>query len=131
RYVSARLGPTRNVLKISSRRTATAGECYIEILRLLALSEDTDDLSLALSKLGHSENLVTEVNMDMDMNEVVDPPHPITDLPAFFIHPCQTKEAMELFNCSLSEYIMVWLGIVGGCIGLWVPPEMAQVEANA
>lgn len=73
RYVSARLGPTRNVLKISSRRTATAGECYIEILRLLALSEDTDDLSLALSKLGHSENLVTEVNMDMDMNEVVDP----------------------------------------------------------
>ncbi|KAF4635559.1 hypothetical protein G7Y89_g2539 [Cudoniella acicularis] len=53
-------------------------------------------------------------------------PHPITDVPAFFMHPCQTKEAMEDFDCSMNDYLMVWLGVVGGCVGLWVPPEMAQ-----
>lgn len=51
-------------------------------------------------------------------------PHPITDVPAFFIHPCQTKEAMEGFDCPLQSYIMIWLGLVGSCVGLWVPVEM-------
>ncbi|KAJ5032569.1 uncharacterized protein L3040_009169 [Drepanopeziza brunnea f. sp. 'multigermtubi'] len=46
-------------------------------------------------------------------------PHPITGIPAFFVHPCQTKEAMESFDCSLRNYLMVWLGLVGGCVGLW------------
>jgi len=55
-------------------------------------------------------------------------PHPITDVPAFFIHPCQTKEAMENFDCQMANYLMVWLGLVGGCVGLWVPPEMAAGE---
>jgi len=53
-------------------------------------------------------------------------PHPITDIPAFFIHPCQTKEAMENFDCLISDYLMLWLGLVGACVGLWVPPEMAE-----
>ncbi|CZR50684.1 uncharacterized protein PAC_00558 [Phialocephala subalpina] len=54
-------------------------------------------------------------------------PHPITDVPAFFIHPCQTKEAMEQFDCVIDKYLMMWIGLVGGCVGLWVPPEMAAV----
>jgi len=53
-------------------------------------------------------------------------PHPLTDVPAFFIHPCQTKEAMEKFKCSIDDYLMLWLGLVGGCVGLWVPHEMAE-----
>ncbi|RDW63948.1 hypothetical protein BP5796_10450 [Coleophoma crateriformis] len=53
-------------------------------------------------------------------------PHPITDLPSFFIHPCQTKEAMEPFDCEAKDYLMVWLGLVGGCVGLWVPRELAE-----
>jgi len=57
-------------------------------------------------------------------------PHPITDVPAFFIHPCQTKEAMESFDCKMAHYLMIWLGLVGGCVGLWVPPEMAAEEAE-
>jgi ubiquitin-like-conjugating enzyme ATG10 len=56
-------------------------------------------------------------------------PHPITDVPAFFTHPCQTKEAMENFDCQMANYLMVWLGLVGDCVGLWVPPEMAAEEA--
>lgn len=55
-------------------------------------------------------------------------PHPITDVPAFFIHPCQTKEAMENFDCPMTEYMMVWIGLVGGCVGLTVPSEMAEID---
>ncbi|KAE9381395.1 hypothetical protein N431DRAFT_476228 [Stipitochalara longipes BDJ] len=55
-------------------------------------------------------------------------PHPITDLPAFFIHPCQTKEAMESLYCPMKDYLMVWIGLVGGCVELWIPPEMAQEQ---
>lgn len=51
-------------------------------------------------------------------------PHPLTDVPSFFIHPCQTKEGMENFNCPIDDYLIVWLGLVGGCVGLWVPPVM-------
>ncbi|KUJ22368.1 uncharacterized protein LY89DRAFT_606857 [Mollisia scopiformis] len=58
-------------------------------------------------------------------------PHPVTDVPAFFIHPCQTKEAMEKFDCTMQDYLMVWIGLVGSCVGLWVPPEMAiSVDAS-
>ncbi|KAF7877489.1 hypothetical protein EAF04_001166 [Stromatinia cepivora] len=55
-------------------------------------------------------------------------PHPITDVPAFFIHPCQTKEAMESFDCPINDYLMAWLGLVGGWVGLWMPHEMAQED---
>lgn len=32
---------------------------------------------------------------------------------------------MSRFDCSKENYLMVWLGLVGGCVGLWVPSEMA------
>ncbi|KAK3897371.1 ubiquitin-like-conjugating enzyme ATG10 [Staphylotrichum tortipilum] len=51
--------------------------------------------------------------------------HPVTGLPTFFIHPCLLGEAMSRFDCSKENYLMVWLGLVGGCVGLWVPAEMA------
>ncbi|KAG0650628.1 Ubiquitin-conjugating enzyme ATG10 [Hyphodiscus hymeniophilus] len=54
--------------------------------------------------------------------------HPVTDVPAFFIHPCQTKEAMECYNCPIEEYLMTWVGLVGGCVGLYLPSEMAQAK---
>ncbi|KAG5947450.1 hypothetical protein E4U59_001035 [Claviceps monticola] len=51
--------------------------------------------------------------------------HPLTGLPSFFIHPCLLGEAMSNFSCNSNDYLMVWLGLVGGCVGLWVPKEMA------
>jgi ubiquitin-like-conjugating enzyme ATG10 len=33
---------------------------------------------------------------------------------------------MEKFDIHLNNYLMVWIGLVGGCVGLWVPPAMAQ-----
>jgi ubiquitin-like-conjugating enzyme ATG10 len=54
--------------------------------------------------------------------------HPVTDVPAFFIHPCQTKEAMEVLDCPIEDYLMAWIGLVGGCVGLWIPFEMGFVS---
>ncbi|KAH6650787.1 hypothetical protein F5144DRAFT_60421 [Chaetomium tenue] len=51
--------------------------------------------------------------------------HPVTGAPTFFIHPCRHGEAMYDFDCPKEVYISVWLGLVGQCVGLWVPPEMA------
>ncbi|KAK3948631.1 hypothetical protein QBC32DRAFT_380683 [Pseudoneurospora amorphoporcata] len=52
--------------------------------------------------------------------------HPITGVPTFFVHPCLLGEAMSTFeNVSIENYLMVWLGLVGGCVGLWIPKEMA------
>ncbi|KAF7524298.1 hypothetical protein G7054_g11464 [Neopestalotiopsis clavispora] len=51
--------------------------------------------------------------------------HPITGVPAFFVHPCLLGDAMAGFDCAKEDYLMVWLGLVGGCVGLWVPKEMA------
>jgi len=51
--------------------------------------------------------------------------HPVTGVPSFFIHPCLLGEQMSRFDCSKENYLMVWLGLVGGCVGLWVPPELA------
>ncbi|ROW18029.1 hypothetical protein VPNG_00354 [Cytospora leucostoma] len=52
--------------------------------------------------------------------------HPVTGVPSFFVHPCLLGDAMSNFDCSKENYLMVWLGLVGGCIGLWVPKEMAM-----
>jgi len=35
---------------------------------------------------------------------------------------------MESFDCPINEYLMTWIGVVGGCVGLWVPPQMAQEQ---
>ncbi|KAK3393027.1 hypothetical protein B0H63DRAFT_7368 [Podospora didyma] len=51
--------------------------------------------------------------------------HPVTGIPSFFIHPCLLGEAMSKFDCSKETYLMVWLGLVGACVSLWVPAEMA------
>lgn len=73
RYVKAKLGPTRQIFKIRSRRTATTGTSYIEIIRLLQLPEDQDEFSLALGRLCASESSLSGGGMDLDtMNEDTD-----------------------------------------------------------
>lgn len=37
---------------------------------------------------------------------------------------------MANFDCAKEDYLMVWLGLVGGCVGLWVPKEMALGPAT-
>jgi ubiquitin-like-conjugating enzyme ATG10 len=52
--------------------------------------------------------------------------HPMTGVPTFFLHPCLVGENMLQFSCSKKDYLMVWLGLTGNCVGLSVPKEMAM-----
>ncbi|KAI9744811.1 MAG: hypothetical protein M1818_001736 [Claussenomyces sp. TS43310] len=54
--------------------------------------------------------------------------HPITGVPTFRVHPCSTPDAMRPIQCSLRDYLQVWLGLVGPCVGLHVPLAMAVFQ---
>ena len=55
--------------------------------------------------------------------------HPVTDIPCYFIHPCKTAEAMEelidLREISRVDYLRLWIGLMGRCVGLYLPKELA------
>ncbi|KAA6416287.1 MAG: hypothetical protein FRX48_01007 [Lasallia pustulata] len=55
--------------------------------------------------------------------------HPITDVPAFFVHPCNTAEAMQVIiggrSVSVQAYLHIWFGLVAGCVGLSLPIDLA------
>lgn len=50
--------------------------------------------------------------------------HPVSGHPWFFVHPCLAGDQMSAFECSREDYLTIWLGLVGGCVGLWIPKEM-------
>ncbi|KAL4797361.1 hypothetical protein BDV19DRAFT_61735 [Aspergillus venezuelensis] len=54
--------------------------------------------------------------------------HPVSGTPAFFVHPCNTAEAMKDIasgdSVSLEAYLIVWLGLVGSCVRLQPPSEL-------
>ena len=57
--------------------------------------------------------------------------HPVTDLPAFYVHPCNTQHAMKaLANTTLSpgEYLTMWLGVIGPAVDLHIPVEMMRAK---
>lgn len=51
--------------------------------------------------------------------------HPVTDIPVFFVHPCQTAAALEEAasgrRISIPEYLPLWLGVIGISVGLHEP----------
>lgn len=56
--------------------------------------------------------------------------HPFSGTLAYFVHPCQTAQAMAdslgKKAATPEEYLMVWMGMIGGSVGLNVPVEMAR-----
>ena len=59
--------------------------------------------------------------------------HNVTGLPCWFVHPCRTGEAMDamLSPCGgrvvdrdSRKYLLMWMGLVGGGVGLNVPIEV-------
>lgn len=60
--------------------------------------------------------------------------HPISGLPAYFVHPCRTAEVMrDLFGSTdvgapmdWTMYLLIWVGLIGGSVGLDVPAELAE-----
>jgi len=55
--------------------------------------------------------------------------HPISDVPAFFVHPCNTADAIGeitgAVGVTLDEYIQIWIGLVGRSVGFHVPSDFA------
>ena len=55
------------------------------------------------------------------------------EVPAYFVHPCNTAEALQSLeknDVKPAEYLMLWLGLVGGSVQLFVPPSLAIEIAN-
>lgn len=52
----------------------------------------------------------------------------MTGVPAYFIHPCNTAEALkDIIDgkiVSLLEYLYIWFGVVGSAVGLHLPKEV-------
>ena len=62
--------------------------------------------------------------------------HPVTGLPVWFVHPCRTAEAIGVLeggNGAVKEidYILRFIGLVGGGVGLAVPVEVALAMETA
>ncbi|KAH0171524.1 hypothetical protein KCU67_g2131, partial [Aureobasidium melanogenum] len=49
--------------------------------------------------------------------------HPLTGMPAYFVHPCRTADTMcatKSGDIHVQDYMLLWLGIVGASVGLHV-----------
>jgi ubiquitin-like-conjugating enzyme ATG10 len=60
--------------------------------------------------------------------------HPVDGRPVWFIHPCQTAEALEKAaghgQVQVEVYLQLWLGIIGAPVGLHAPlPSDANVPS--
>jgi ubiquitin-like-conjugating enzyme ATG10 len=68
----------------------------------------------------------------MRANSVQD--HPVTNKPVYFIHPCQTAEVMQASvgdrPVDAAEYLMIWMGALGKCVGLNVPLALTRSDSN-
>ncbi|KAL2402841.1 hypothetical protein ABEF93_005185 [Exophiala dermatitidis] len=58
--------------------------------------------------------------------------HPVWDRPAFFIHPCNTHEALSVLRSDTpltpETYLVLWIGLVGSAVGLHVPSRLVGAE---
>ncbi|KAI2715996.1 hypothetical protein DTO012A7_3483 [Penicillium roqueforti] len=54
--------------------------------------------------------------------------HPGSGAPTFFVHPCNTADAManiaDAQSVTPGSYLLIWLGLVGHCVNLHVPREL-------
>ncbi|KAL3470668.1 hypothetical protein BJX99DRAFT_239051 [Aspergillus californicus] len=58
--------------------------------------------------------------------------HPVSGIPAFFVHPCNTADAMRDIasghSLSPEAYLIIWLGLVGNCVRLQLPSELFAIS---
>ncbi|KAJ5408292.1 hypothetical protein N7509_002175 [Penicillium cosmopolitanum] len=61
--------------------------------------------------------------------------HPESGAPAFFVHPCNTADAMgriaDARTVTPETYLLIWLGLVGQCVSLHVPRELILSQDGA
>ncbi|RAL08684.1 ATG3/ATG10 family protein [Aspergillus homomorphus CBS 101889] len=58
--------------------------------------------------------------------------HPDSGTPAFFVHPCNTADAMRQLaghrHVTPETYLIIWLGLVGNRLGLQLPREIFATD---
>lgn len=58
--------------------------------------------------------------------------HPHSGAPTFFVHPCNTADAVKQLaghqRVTPELYLMLWLGLVGNRLGLHLPRELFETE---
>lgn len=61
----------------------------------------------------------------------------MTDIPCFWVHPCNTAEAMSGIvkgierEVSSVEYLMIWMGVVGAAVGLNLPKAIMLAKTGS
>ncbi|OAX78006.1 hypothetical protein ACJ72_07687 [Emergomyces africanus] len=55
--------------------------------------------------------------------------HPLSGFPVYFVHPCNTPDALRDVAGSgevitTETYLILWLSLVGNCVGLHVPSAL-------
>lgn len=54
--------------------------------------------------------------------------HPTLGLPVYFVHPCNTSDALRDVGDgrvpTVESYLPLWLGLVGNCVNLHLPSEL-------
>ncbi|CAG7734721.1 unnamed protein product [Allacma fusca] len=77
------------------------------------------------------KSLITDADMWSTLSQQ---DHPVLNLPFFTIHPCHTSRLMgTLWNYSRDpplSYLITWLSVVGGRLGLKVPNELGLYLAS-
>ncbi|KAJ5585316.1 uncharacterized protein N7459_005116 [Penicillium hispanicum] len=60
--------------------------------------------------------------------------HPESGAPAFFVHPCNTADAMaqiaDAQSVTPGTYLLIWLGLVGHGVNLHVPCELVISDGS-
>ncbi|KAJ5364440.1 uncharacterized protein N7496_010153 [Penicillium cataractarum] len=61
--------------------------------------------------------------------------HPESGAPAFFVHPCNTADAMAHVadgqSVTTGTYLLIWLGLVGQSVNLHVPREIVLSDGSS
>lgn len=69
--------------------------------------------------------------------------HPVTGVPAYFVHPCRTQEVLapllgsakvdssETSPQKAMKYLMLWFGVIGASVGLSVPIRVAKLFVDS
>ncbi|KAJ5672403.1 Autophagy-related protein 3 [Penicillium longicatenatum] len=59
--------------------------------------------------------------------------HPESGSPAFFVHPCNTADAMaqvtDARSATAGTYLLIWLGLVGHCVNLHISRELVTSDS--
>lgn len=61
--------------------------------------------------------------------------HPFDPCVAYMVHPCQSRDAIQVVSAGANnnpqEYLLRWFGIIGGVVGLSVPISVVQALCSS